>query len=421
MRVLATKLELLLTEWEKNGGKLSEQLDAFGNYVIERERDAKAVCRALDCLWKDRSRPAWPAAVRELSFFFQKVKTKAAAAILRDQGLPYLRDMVEQSFIKWSYEDDIVFYLKLLAMYRVPEDVSLIVKAVRKPIAPDNFFWTTVFDHVDEEHPAWRDLLDGLRSPLPEEFICVVYLDFANNLAVKGLLDDHPFNTEKGIQKLEEWLAPDSIDESYAVSSVTALPFINPPDRDRLFQSAMNNDCMSVKIESAWAMGKLGMPEGIRRLKEFGEDVRYSTKASEYLKELGYENELPAQAMDPDFQAMAMMCEWLEYPTEYGRPPDAIEVYDSRSLFWPPANDRLDVWLLKYTYSYEGGEDDIGIGMVGSTTFSLFSQVKPDMIPEDVYSLHCCWELEMNGDSRAPDQRSVEAGRKILAKYNSGF
>jgi len=36
------------------------------------------------------------------------------------------------------------------------------------------------------------------------------------------------------------------------------------------------------------------------------------------------------------------------------------------------------------------------------------------MPPEDIYALHCCWELQQNGDPRAPEELSVAAGRKLL-------
>ena len=55
--------------------------------------------------------------------------------------------------------------------------------------------------------------------------------------------------------------------------------------------------------------------------------------------------------------------------------------------------------------------------MVGSITFSLFGETTEDLSPEDIYALHCCWELEVNDDPRAPEERTIEAGRKILAEY----
>ena len=36
------------------------------------------------------------------------------------------------------------------------------------------------------------------------------------------------------------------------------------------------------------------------------------------------------------------------------------------------------------------------------------------MTAEDLYALHCVWELQSNGDPRAPEELSVEAGRALL-------
>ena len=36
------------------------------------------------------------------------------------------------------------------------------------------------------------------------------------------------------------------------------------------------------------------------------------------------------------------------------------------------------------------------------------------MSPEDAYALHCCWDLEANDDVRAPEERTIAAGRAIL-------
>jgi hypothetical protein len=146
----------------------------------------------------------------------------------------------------------------------------------------------------------------------------------------------------------------------------------------------------------------------------------YSGIACDYLHELDRADAIPQLALEPEFRARAEMCAWLMHPLEFGSPPDHIELYDTREIFWPPTNDRRRVWLFKYTYTAWGpeGEDDIGIGMVGSTTFALFSETTPIMTPEDVYALHCCWELQGNEDPRAPPERTAEAGRRILTEYN---
>jgi hypothetical protein len=113
---------------------------------------------------------------------------------------------------------------------------------------------------------------------------------------------------------------------------------------------------------------------------------------------------------------MAEMSDWLAHPNEFGEPPTEIELLDTREMHWPPTNDIRRLWLFKYKYAghSEDGTDDVGIGMVGSVTFALFGEATVDLCPEDVYGLHCCWELECNNDKRSPKKRSAAAGRKLL-------
>jgi hypothetical protein len=205
-------------------------------------------------------------------------------------------------------------------------------------------------------------------------------------------------------------------------------------------------------MEAAWAAARAGDQEGLSILHNFAADYRYSATAVAYLRELGAADEIPEAAQDPDFEAKAEMASWLAHPNEFGRVPDELELIDSRELFWPPTGDERWFWLFKYTYlpTEEELEDDldeeeeddeefddelsddeedeeeetgpdIGIGLVGSITFALFGESTPDLSPEDIYGLHCAWELEHNEDDRAPEDRTPESGRAILRLHNPGF
>jgi hypothetical protein len=97
-------------------------------------------------------------------------------------------------------------------------------------------------------------------------------------------------------------------------------------------------------------------------------------------------------------------------------------MFDSRVLYWPPTDDERRLWLFKYTYEdRETGEPDSGIGMVGSVTFALFGEATPTLTAEELYGLHCCWELKNKGDPRAPKKRSPKAGIRILRKHGNEF
>ena len=169
-------------------------------------------------------------------------------------------------------------------------------------------------------------------------------------------------------------------------------------------------------MEAAWASAYRGGEAGLKFLARQAADPRFAKTAQQYLEELGRTDVIPEAASEPDFQAMAEMSNWLAHPNECGSPPSDIELYDTRKLFWPPTEDTRQLWLFRYRYAArnEDGSDDTGIGMVGSVTFALFGEATADLCPEDVYGLHCCWELERNEDPRAPKKRTAKAGRKLL-------
>ena len=232
---------------------------------------------------------------------------------------------------------------------------------------------------------------------------------------------DHPFNSRAGKRQLREWLS--SSDEnvfSYAHSATASLPFIDGPERNDLLALALDHTNTGVQMEGAWASASLGNEGGVKLLARLCLDPNHSQAACRYLDELGRADAIPAAARAPDFVALADICQWLAHPQEFGRPPDQIDVVDTRTIYWPPTDDRRQVWLFRYRYcaTEPDQDDDVGFGMVGSITFALFGETTADKNPLEAYALHCCWELEMQGDSRAPDKRTVENGRHILLQYN---
>lgn len=427
-RLFKSKLARTLVNWERNGGDLGQLLYERQELRIEKAADARAICHALASPRLTQPGEGQPITtpLYALAGLFQQVASEEAYRELRENGLPILRRLVRQEMAHASEEGsrDLLFVLKVLTLYKDPEDADLIIQAVRQPLAPEDFLWSLVFGEMNAENPGWERVCDGLRSPLPPGFIAVAYLDFVNAHAIRGALTEHPFASPEGVEKLREWLSdPDEERFGYAHSATAALPFIPEGPRTELLQVAGVHPDVGVRMEAAWAAARLGDPNGRRQLREWCLDPRYSRTACGYLEELGDREAIPAEATEPDFQAMAEMCEWLAHPNEFGRAPDEIVLYDKRELYWPPTDDTRPVWLFTYTYrpTEPDEELDLGIGMVGSDTFALFGENTAGLSPEDIYGLHCCWELQMNEDSRAPEERTPEEGRRILAEHNPGF
>jgi len=102
---------------------------------------------------------------------------------------------------------------------------------------------------------------------------------------------------------------------------------------------------------------------------------------------------------DPALRAVAEFAEWLAFPTELGDYPDSIRILDARRMYWPPSREEIPLWLLQFEARDPSGLDPdvVGVGLVGSVTFSM-SGCETDRRPhDDVYAIHCYWELDQAG------------------------
>ncbi len=281
-----------------------------------------------------------------------------------------------------------------------------------------------IFQSIGEGYPLQNELLKALREPLPQRAAGIAYLDWVNGIAAAEPLD-HPFDTEAGRSMLREWLSHSHHDAHAAArSAAAALPFLRPASSSELIQLAREHSLAEVRLLGAFVAAKDGDRSAVDELTKASLDPRTSATAVGHLESLGELNAIPVRAKNPDFMAAAEMCRWLSHPMEFGRPPDDVELRDRRTLFWPPANEARTLWLVRFRYRGTGpnGTDEVGIGLVGSVTFALYGEVDWDTPPEDVYALHCCWELEVEQDPRTPTERSVEAGRELLRNAgNPGF
>jgi hypothetical protein len=427
-----SKLEAALARGLAHGGDLIQELAHLRDYPLRTARDAHALCLALARLIElppetpDISVPS-RTSLDWLVGVFQQVETPEAFDVLRAFGLPPLIKLFDER----SDRLDLLFLLKLFALYQDERGAGRIVHAARDGLQPEGRLWSVIFKQLSTEHPHATSILDTLRSPLPSGFIGIAYLDWVNAFSLAEKIAEHPFDTEEGVARLHDYLTnSDTQCHSFAQSAAAALPFLKHPHRAQLLALALDHACQDVQMEGAWASAKLGSAAGVTFLGRMCLDPVRSKQACRYLHELGLEEAIPRQAQDPAFIAQSELVAWLAHPQEFGNPPDEITVYDTRVLYWPPTRDRRRLWIFRYRYDVPPedhadatghGCHDTGVGLVGSITFSLLGETRPDMCPEDIYALHCCWELEYNGDARCPGERSVDAGRQLLAQHQPGF
>jgi hypothetical protein len=406
-------------------GNLDDKIDELGDVSVKSVDDAEAVCWGLEQLGKEAPTEL-SKSVHALARLLEDADNDNLDVIelLRERGLPQLFRLYDRIALvdDFAATDCLMSLLRIYALFNTEFGTAKIIEAARKPLNPDGYMWSLVLGLFSDGHSHRKQLFEALANPLPHGFIAVALLDSANKAAIADEDFVHPFDSPEGADRLRSWLRDvDPESYSYAHSAAAALPFISEPVRSELSQLAMDHPDAGVSIEAAWSAAKLGQQRGIAQLARYACDVKTSIMACHYLTELKREDAIPAEAQDPEFQARAEMVSWLAHPNEFGEPPDAIEKYDSRELYWPPTNDRRRVWLFKYRYApnERRKKEDVGLGMVGSKTFALFSENSADLSPIDAYALHCCWELEVNKDPRAPKKQSVAEGRKLLAEHNS--
>jgi hypothetical protein len=271
------------------------------------------------------------------------------------------------------------------------------------------------------KHSEAGRVFAGLSDPLPDNFLAVSLLDAANRFFIDGGEMRHPFDSDPGVEKLELWLKDTDPEHfSYAISASAALPFIRHQRQDGLFQTAFVHPDLRVQLESAWAAAKAGRAGGLGKMAALCKNVNLSSQAKAYLQELGREDLVPGESQTPDFAAKAEFAQWLAHPNELGQSPDELEIVDQRKLFWPPAGEAKQLWLIKYRVKDLTGlsNDDVGAGLVGSVTFCLFSYELEQRPPEDGYAIHCYWELSRGGQITEGDTKGPSEYADWLQQWN---
>jgi hypothetical protein len=410
------------------GARLAVELEGVDRRCITTETEAKALCRLAsrfpvgDATQSDTEAGFRRSDLHHLVGLFQDVEDEDCIEILRSAGIPELIRVFERrAELPACERHALLFLLEILALYGEEPGLRIVADALAEGFECDNYLWSVILSVLGPDHPDAPTFFALTRMP-PASFARVAYLDLANALAREGLLPRHPFDGSEGQRILLAYLESTSEDEAgYAQSAAASLPFICAARRQELMAVARAHPAETVRTEAAWAAARLAESWGVEYLVARATQPQTAGVALRHLEEVGAGSAIPEAARDPDFLALAEMSDWLSHPNEYGRPPDRLSLALRRELFWPPTNDRRTLWVVRYEYdaSRDSPDTDAGYGLVGSTTFALFGESTAELDPDDVLALHCCWELEVNGDPRAPAHRSSQAGRRILEENGS--
>ncbi|KFE68371.1 hypothetical protein DB31_7608 [Hyalangium minutum] len=311
-------------------------------------------------------------------------------------------------------ERDRTLALMVLARIGSREGLEFVARTVAAPNGPQGLSIAVILEEVPVESPHVEVLFPALEPLLDaEDSRALEVLNLANRLVAARQLWPHPAATR--LPRLRRYLESESEnDYGPALAACYALALIPGAEALVLLERATQHPDPEVRLEALYARSRQGVPGAVEALAQATLDPLMALRAREYLQELGKAHLRPQEADDPVLLAKAEMISWLRHPNEFGEEPESIELWDRRVFDWPPTGDRRELFLFLYRYPvYIYGQDEeteVGVGLVGSDTFSLTNETKPppEGTPEDAYVAHCLWELRQSRDPRAgtltPDQ-----------------
>jgi hypothetical protein len=434
MRSLFTRDPLIraIDKGLKPGGDLALELCELDDVLIDSPAHAEAILRAVAKLPLEPipESEAWNTAEYEVASLFQEVNGRGCVAysILSSEGIPALIDLYRKLLILQEHketrdedrEDALLCILETCALYHTREGTDLVISAARSKLLQDAWRWYSVFGAYEEEHPHREILFEELGNQLPNGYAAVALLNTANSIALEQDTFSHPFASAAGAAKMKKWLSSEDEDDfGDAYSASVALAFISADDRAALLEIAHDHPDGEVRVEAAWAAAHAGDETGLQRLRDYCLDVHVSSLAQTYLEEFDREDLIPAKAKEPDFAAKAEFSRWLQHPNELARAPDELEIVDQRELIWYDSDEPRLFTILRYRADGETplDEEDTGIGLVGSMTWSFFMDHIEPLPPEDVYAIHCTFEAINTGKIKEIDSPSDRIADRLLQQW----
>jgi hypothetical protein len=386
-------------------GQLHDELSALGQQQLTSEDDGRAIVEALQrfpaSLGGDCGVSVTPLMTVANLVYGVEDRESPAFTFLATEGTPELLRLVrELQANETSFSVVEAMYLLRVAAYLGTRlGAEAVIEAARRPYEPNSLEWGKLLAKFSGRHPERDFLFETLADPLPEGFIAMALLDAANECAIAGKLPQHPFDTPQGHAQLRQWLTNTDPDEfSFAHSAAAALPFLSNPERDELFELAREHPFPRVGMEAAWASAQLGQEIGLQVLDIYCRDPIHFTVAKGYLEELGREDRIPEESKSPDFQAAVNFADYLAGYDVCDRAPDQVRIVDHRTLYWPPLEQELPVWLVEgIMYGAYGLEfDEVLRGVVvGGDVILCFDECMSQRHPEDCYAIECYRTLNL--------------------------
>lgn len=409
----------VLLRWLSEGGDLAEMLEVLGDDVAADDlEDLAAMEKVMErCASQsgDQEAQDMAAVVAMIRYCYDDEVLSAFEENAAVTTHLWLREMAEgePSEVQQAAMLDVVESL----VWNIDEKVADVISQwLDDGVAEGHRAWKGVFEALDPEDGMFEDVMESFEGSPPAGGTGAILLTRINRLYFDDEWDgDHPYDTPKGAECLKLWLAAES---ENAFAAGFGLAFVGDETREGLIEYGLKHPSPDVRMEVAWSDVKTGGTTGLKYLKEACLDVGWSELAVGYLEELERADEIPAQALEPDFAAKAALADWLRHPNELGEVPGDLEQIDSREIYWPPAEAKRTMRIFRFTNPAEDGEKaSTSYGFVGSTTWSSFEVYEDEPSVAVLYASQCARELNWQDDGGEEAVTEAQA-LDLLKKHN---
>jgi HEAT repeat protein len=290
--------------------------------------------------------------------------------------------------------------------------------------------------------------LDALAHPQ----LAAPVLDLANFLTREHIEPVHPASSRRrqltallgeivqSLAKLEESPHDDGASPvelskrvasqvALAVSLCDALALIGERDAIGKLNQALQLRHRRLRTEAAAALARLGDDDGVAELVKLAEEPVARLRVLAYADELGLTNRIEPTWQTPLARAEAQLALWLAEPTQFGIPPQKLELFDQRRQFWPGFAGEVDCFLFRFTYTVTvegaGVRTLSNIGIAGPLAHAFLADLA-DLPPDDIYAAFAGWQAEHEeirefDVARLSQSEKLEVERLTRRLHDAGY
>ncbi|MFO7901365.1 MAG: HEAT repeat domain-containing protein [Pirellulaceae bacterium] len=290
-------------------------------------------------------------------------------------------------------------------------------------------------------------LFPRLFAALQNLSIAAPILDLSNYVTREGLVEQHPAAERGGglatlLGHLAERLgcieenpaaageSPETLNQkidecvSLVVALCDSLALIGETSAVGKLYQALDLQHRRIRTEAAAALAKLGEPKGVDALVQLAAEPVARLRVISHAQELGLADKIQDAYRTETAQAEAQVAVELAQPAFFGIPPTSLDLFDSRTQFWPGFDSPVPCYLFRYEYRFPNAPYH-NVAIAGPLVHAFVADLT-DLPPEDIYAAYAGWHVEDESVFEVPAdhftaEQLTEAERLELQLRNAQY